>query len=322
MSNSIASLIPILIYEESVPYLRSKGGFVKRAYSVREAEKQQGGQVTRLTLPASRFTPTNVDYTATATPQAITLPHVDITYDHQKEVVISLNDLEARIVQGNQIRVLRETMNAMIDGLIFQVESDFATAIVPQAGTTVGTYNSTLADLTIRQGLTQLMNNRISPLTNKVSLITTSKAYMTDLMGIDRYVLANNTGQGINPNFPNNANPVTGGKIPQLYNLDVDWSLAAPTTTTSGVGVAQNLLFEEYFAGIAFLDFIPVDVVSNGSAAITETFTQDPDSGITIRWQMYYDNDKRTMRLRCDCCYGYGVLDATRGILIQSKDDA
>jgi hypothetical protein len=315
MANSLAALIPILIEEQSIPFLRRRGGLVDRIFTIRQqAIASRGGQTVTVTLPNGVATPQDVSYVTAPAAQDITLPSVNITFNKHKQRKISLNELEARIAQGNQMRILQETITGMLDDLIFSVEQDIAAmwAYLP----IVGANNVYLNDVTMRAALQILETNRIDPRRDVISWRGTSKQYTGDLLAIDRYVLAINQGEGIKAG----TDPVVQtGYIPSLYNINADWSHAMPSQTFSGASTEVSMMFEKHMGAVGFLEFQPSSVLSEGSAPITETFTKDPDSGITVRWQTYMDPGVRTMFLQADVCWGSGVLDATRGVTILSK---
>src|ERR1700719_4525311 len=150
MANTLSSLIPILVEEESVPFLRRRGGLVQNVFTVRQQTVMtRGGQTITITMPNTPQTPADVSYTASNASQNIVLPSANLTFSNHKQRKISLTELEARIVQGNQYRILKETVTGMLDDLVIMVEQDIASywSYFPF----VGANNQRLTDATMRQ---------------------------------------------------------------------------------------------------------------------------------------------------------------------------
>lgn len=314
MSQDLSSLVPILVESESVPFLRRRGGLVSNVFTVREqAVTSRGGQSVRVTMPNAPTTPVDVSYTASNATQDINLPSATLTFSNHKQRKISLSELESRTAQGNQVRILKETMTGMMDDLLFIVEQDIGSlwSYLPIEGAN----NKRLSDATMRAALARLQAARVDPERDQVVFRGTVKQYTRDLLDIDRYVLAINQGEGLQGS---SQAVVSSGTIPTLYNMNAAWTQAMPSQTFSGTGTEIGMMFEKHSFAIGFLQFQPSSVISQGSAAVTESFTIDPESGITIRWQTYMDMDKREVYLQADVCWGSVLLDATRGITILS----
>src|ERR1019366_8826996 len=155
MANNLASLVPTLVEEESIPFLRRRGGLVQNVFTVRQQTVMtRGGQTVTITLPNTPQAPANVSYTNPNSSQDVRLPSASLTFSNHIQRKISLTELEARIVQGNQYRILKETVTGMLDDLVFSVEQDIASywSYFPF----VGANNQRLTDATMRQAMTNL----------------------------------------------------------------------------------------------------------------------------------------------------------------------
>jgi hypothetical protein len=309
MSNTL-NLIPSVIAAGTVDYLASKKSLIKNVYT--EAIPQArlaGGSTISVVKPASIFTPTDVNYSASASAQAITLPATTVNITTHKETKIALTDLELVQNRGGMDLILSETVPAIVDGLLKKVEGDIG-ALYGSAGTTIGTYNGAIDDATLRSGVTTLQNANVDLQMQNVAFITTPKGYSTDLMGIDRYVTVLNT---------DTKGTVSGGVLPRLYNIKADISNSITTGTISSTAVAYSLLFEKYGFCAGFQKFDPV-ATQGQNAPVEEYIVTDPGSGITIRFQKYFDPTLRTWFLQADIRYGVAVLDANRIVAYLHKN--
>jgi len=315
-TNSIADLVPVLVSDISIPFLKYKRNLVSSVYTMQSfANEPRGGQVVNIVLPTAPLATGQLSFTSANSPTAIVLPDVTLTINNFPYVKMNFNELEARISQGNEQRILKEILTGMAESTLQQVEVQVA-SLWPYFPI-VGANNKRLDDETMRTAMVQLMNNRIDPTTNKVRFRGTSTQYGRDLFDIDRYVLATDSGVGFNTDGA--TNPLRTGEIPSLYNINASWNNAMPSQSFSGAGTEIGMLLEENAIGICFMKFAPVDRFSMGSAAVTEWWTEDAESGITLNWRMYFTPDPGIAYIQCSCATGVAVIDANRGRTIMSS---
>lgn len=307
MANGLTSLTTTLLSNEMVTYLRKRPGFINKIYIERVQENAlAGGSSIVITKPTTEFTPTTVSYSSAATAQDITLPSVTLSLNTHKEVKVSLTELESRVAKGNADRIIAETAQGIIDGLLSTVDAAVA-ALYSSYVYETGTYNAALTDATMRTAVQTLAANKVDVQGGGVNFITSPKGYFTDLMGIDRYVQAQIIGQ--------DGEPIRGGKIPTLYNVGVDYSHNVQTSTISSTTVAHSLMFEKYAFVAGFMEFNAATEFGK-NVQVEESMITDPVTGVAIRMQKYYDPALRTGYLQFDVKYGVAVLDSSRFVRV------
>src|SRR6185295_6722869 len=142
MANTLTSLLPTIIAEGAVQYLAKRNSLLNRIFTVGLPQTRLGGgNAVVIQKPATIFTPTDVDYTQSVTPQNISLPSVTVTIDQHKEVKVSVNDLEDVISKGGMPLILSQTVPAIVDGLLSQADAKVA-ALYSSFTQTTGTYNT------------------------------------------------------------------------------------------------------------------------------------------------------------------------------------
>lgn len=309
--NTIADLVPTLVSDISIPFLKYKRNLVSSVYTMQSfANEAAGGQTVTMPLPTGPLTAGTLSFTAANDPTAIVLPYVTLTVNQFPYVKMNFNELEARIAQGNEERILKEILTGMAESVLQAVEVNIA-GLWPYFPV-VGANNQRLSDSNMRIAMVQLMQNRIDPTTNKVRFRGSSLQYGRDLMDIDRYVLATDSGVGFDSD--GKTNPLQTGVIPSLYNINASWNQAMPTSRSfSGASAEIGMMLEENAIGVCFMKFPPVSRFSMGAAAVTEWWTEDPNSGITLNWRMYFTPDPGVAYIQCSCAFGSVVIDATRG---------
>lgn len=315
MSQDLSTLIPSLIASESIPYLKTKPGILGKVYSRNIPENElTGGKTVKFHLPAAIFTPTDVNYASSAATQDISLSSVDLTVDTHKEVKITFTELEDIYSQGGSERIINETIPGIIDGLITVFDKKL-TALYASFTNSVGSLAGTdvVTDVLLRAALLKLANGNVDlEQANNVHLLLGTKSYLTDLLGIDRYVTPLNVGQVQNPSS------IVTGTIPTLFNVSVGYSKNVQQTTISSHTVEHNLMFNKYAFGIGFTKFNPATkYVKN--APVDETLIFDKTTGVMIRMQKYYTPEKRSAFLQFDIAGGVCVLDASRFVRILSQ---
>lgn len=280
---------------------------------------RQGAQTVNMVLPDLPSTPGQRSFTAANPAMDITLPPVTVTVNNFPYVKKDFNQLEARITQGNEIRLLKETLTGMAESVLQEVE--LAVASYWPYFKQFGNATTSLSDATLRQAMISLNQDRVDPQQQKVRFRGTTIQYNGDLMKDDRYVLAINTGVGMEGDGA--TNPIITGKIPTLYNIGADWNNAMPSNVSLSGGACEvGMLIEEQAIGICFMEFAPVSEISMGSAPVTEWYTRDEESGIRLRWQMYYVPDPGISYIQCDCAFGTTIIDVNRGRTLISSSTA
>lgn len=309
MAQDLSSRIPTIIQVGLIEYLAKTAGLLGRTYTRKIPENAlQGGDTVKIHKPASIFTPTAVDYTAVAAAQEISTPSTDLTVNKHYEVKVTLTELEDIYSTGGKEAILADTVPAIIDGLITQIDSDLM-ALYSNFTMTSGAYDSAITDAHVRSALRQLANKGVDTKTpGKINFITDTNGYYTDLLGIDRYVTPLNLGQ------VNNPSAIISGRMPSLFGVNIDWSQNIKTTTVSGNTVAHSLMFEKYGFAIGFTQFNPAN-----AAQIKETLIVHKPTGAMIRQQFFYDQDVRSWVGQWDVRYGVCALDANRFVRLQHK---
>jgi hypothetical protein len=308
MSNTLTALLPTLIAEKSLAYLRTKSGFLGRTYVETTQESiLRGGSSVVIPKPAALFTPTDVSYASAATPQNIVIPSVTLNFTNHKEVKVAANELESRISQGNFSRILDLTIPGMLDGLVSTVDTTIAQLYSSVGTTPVGTAGTSLTDTTLREGVATLAANNVNVQQSEVYLITTPGVYYNQLMSQTNYVQTYAIGTD---------QTVRGGKIPTLYGVNVDYSPNIVTTATSPVTI-ENMMFERNAFVVGFVQFEPA-TANAMSAPVDEAIVTDPETGISLRVQKYYDASVRTWYYQIDIKWGAAVLDENRAVVVKA----
>lgn len=304
MANTFTSLLPTIIKEASVEYLAKRNSLINRIFTVGLPQTRLGGgNAVVIQKPATMFTPTDVDYTQSVAAQNITIPSTTVTVDQHKEVKISVNDLEDVISQGGMPLIISQTVPGIVDGLLSQVDAKVA-ALYASFTQTTGTYSTDVTDANLRDAVQQLQAANVDLNMQNVSFVTTSKGYTKDLLGIDRYTTPLNIGGQGEPLR-------TGRMVPTLFNMGVDYSPNIVTGTISGTAVAHSLVFEKYAFVAAFEKFRPTSELGS-NAPLEEYIVTDPRTGVSLRFQKYFEPGRRTWFLQVDVNYGVALLDASR----------
>jgi len=297
MSNTLTPMIPTLIATEAIELLTSRSGFLGRVrVETTQQAELKGGDTVVIQKQVGSFTPTNVSYASAASAQGITVPSVNLTFANHKEVKISANELESRIAQGNLTRILDLTVPGMIDGLVTLVDASLG-ALYTSATNNIGTAGAPITDDLVREGVSLLADEKVPlDVPGAVNLVVSPQGYFRDLMAIDRYVLANQSG---------NTEAMRGGKIPSQYNIGVDYT----HNYTDATG-KHGLLWHRDAMTIGFIEFEAAN--KYGGAAVEEAIVTDPATGLSLRVQKYYDATLRTWFYQMDVKWGVAVTDADR----------
>lgn len=294
MPNDFTPYLPTLIAREAIALLKNRSGFLGRVrVETRQESSLEGLNSVVIPKDAASFTPTNVSYSSAASAQAITIPSATLAFSYHQEIKISANELESRTAQGGLTRILERTVPGMVNGLISAVDASLG-ALYTSATSQVGAAGAPVTDATVREACTALMDYKVPMnVPGHCNLILSPRGYMTDLMAEDRYVLANQSGTD---------QALRGGTIPSVYNIGVDYT--HNYTSASGY---HGMLFAQDAMTIGFVQFDP----ANNGQVIEEILT-DPETGITLRVQKYYDPSLRTAFYQVDVKWGVAVTDANR----------
>jgi hypothetical protein len=309
MANTITPLIPTLIADEAIAFLRTRSAFLSRIRVENRQEQQvrEGGNTVTIPKPTTAYTPTTVSYTSAANPQAIVIPSVPLTFGNHKEVKFGVNELESRTARGNYDRILELAFPGALEGLANAVDQSVAQLYSSVATTPVGTAGVALTDAVLRSAAATLAGNNVDVQSGGVTLVTTPGVYYNQLLGNAGYVQAYQIG---------GSEAIRGGKIPSLYGINVDYSPNIVTTATSPVTI-ENMMFARDAFVIGFVEFEPATNFSQ-NAPVDEAIVTDPVSGITIRVQKYYDASLRTGYYQMDVKWGTAVLDENRAIPVRA----
>lgn len=307
MANTLTPLIPTLIAGRITEGLRYRSAMLGRIHTETIQENRlQGGDTITIPKPVGVFTPTNVGYGSAAAAQDVTIPSVSLTFGYHKEIKIKANELESRITQGNYRRILEEVTESAIEGLARSVDNSLA-SLYASAANSVGTGGSALTDAAIRSGIATLSD--YAPIGSNTTLVVDNGTYFNTLLGIDRYVEAYKAGD--------NGATLRGGRLPRLYDIAVDWSQNIVSTEVSSVTSQHGMLFDRYAAVIGFMEFNPASEFSS-NAAVEEAIVTDPNTGLSMRVQKYYDAALRTGYYQIDVKWGVAVYDANRIVHVLS----
>jgi hypothetical protein len=315
MANSFSHLVQPLLDQYLVEYLAGRNGFLDKIYitNVQNDQVSEGGNSAIITMPSSDLVATDVNTNIAPVPQNITLPKCEVTFDQWKEVPINLSVLENRIVRGGLDTVLKRTAKNMGNALLRGLDTLIAQQYVNAGNATVGAYNSDITAPIMNQAWTSLLEADVDMLSSEdVYFVTSAKGYGTDLMGIDKYTIAMDRGEVDNPS------PIITAQIPKLLNLGIDISRNIQGATISGQAVQYSLMFERFAIAMGIQDFRPINEVMEHSG-VSESFIQDPKTGIKIRSWMYLDPKTRQFTLVYDLKYGVNTLDANRMVPVLHK---
>lgn len=308
MANTLTSLLPTLIAERSIEFLRSRSGFLGRIYTETTQENiLRGGSSVIIPKPSAAFTPTNVSYSSAATPQDITINSTTLNFSYHKEIKVAANQLESRISQGNFRRILELTMDGMLEGLVTTIDQSVAALYSSATITPVGTPGAALTDVALRSAAASLANHNVNIQGGNTYLVVTPSDYYNGILGVDRYVTALNVG---------GTEAIRGGRIPSLFNINVDYSPNVAVTSASPA-TNHNMMFEKYAFVIGFVEFEPASTYGPNTN-VTEEIMTDPATGISLRVQKYFDPSVRTWYYQMDVKWGVAVLDANRFIEVKS----
>lgn len=303
-TNSFAQLVQDMINEEAIQYLRTRTGFLDKIYITTIQEDQRlGGDSVIITLPSTTLEAQDVNLASPNAAQNIVLPSATLNFSNWEEVPISLTELEARIVRGNEQMIIKNVTKNMMDALLRNVDAAIAAEAI-NAAQTVGTFNTDITDPTLREGMVKLMNNNVDPSQGQTYFVTSPKGYGNDLLGIDRYVTPVNVGQFQDKSV------VVQGSIAKLFNIGVDYSNNIETFDMSGGTSQYSLLFEKYAIAMGIMKFAPVGRM--GESIVQESYITDPVTGLQIRSWVYLDPNTRTWMLKYDLKWGVTTLDANR----------
>jgi len=308
MANQYSQLIPGLLSGFSLEYLRKKVAILGRTYvETTQQNIAQGGNSVRITKPASIMTPTNVSYTTPAVPQDVNINDgVTLDFTNHKEIVITANEAESRYTQGNFDRWLQMVYSAMLDGIVTSIDQSLLSlsSLVTQS---VGSAASPvpLSDDLFRDAITMLTNNGLQVDPSRTTFVTNPKGYYKDLLDEQKYVNAMNVGS---------TDAITRGKMPNLYNVAIDYS--QHITSSGDPLVTKNVLFDRFAFVIGFLEFERAD--AHGGAAVEEEIVTDPETGVSLRVQKYYKTDIRSWVYSLDVKWGVKELDLSRAVIINS----
>lgn len=298
MANDFSPFLPTLIASEAIGLLKNRSGFLGRVRveTTQEAELK-GGNAVVITKDAASFTPTAVSYASAAAAQDITIPSVTLSFANHKEVKISANELESRSAQGNLTRIVQQTIPGIMNGLISEIDTTLG-ALYTSAADNVGISGAPVTDVLVREAAGKLADAKVD-LSDPgcCHLVVSASSYFNDLLNEDRYVLANQSGQ---------TNALRGGNIPSVYNIGVDYT--HNLTSSSGT---HGLMWHRDAITIGFIEFERANKYST-NAPVDEEILTDPETGISLRVQKYYDASLRTWFYQIDVKWGVIVTDANR----------
>lgn len=302
MSNTLATFLPLLIAEEARMYLNRKVGFLGKVL-VEEGKISNlingGNSVTIPTPPTVIATSARVPGTSdSADTKDLSFGNVVLDLDTHRSTRINFTELESRVAQGNAARFVKMAIEPIMDGIIREIDGAIA-AKYSEATHQVGTYNGAITDLVLRAGLKKMAAVDCPMDDGQLHFATTSKGYFTDLLGIDRYVTPLNNA--------NAGDVMTNGRMPRLFNTQVDFSNNVVTSTISSQTSGHSVLWHRNALVMAFMEFEPAS--KYGEPNVQEFFITH-ESGVRIRVVKWYDADKSSWFMRFDVKYGLKTLDA------------
>jgi len=211
------------------------------------------------------------------------------------------------VAQGNFRRILELVNDGIVDGLVSTIDSSISALYTSATNTAVGTPGVAITDSTLRSAAATLANQNVNILNGNAHLVVTPGDYYNGILGVDRYVTALNIG---------GTEAIRGGKIPSLFNINVDYSQNVAVTSSSPA-TNHNLMFEKYAFVVGFVEFEKAQTYS-ANAPVDEAILTDPESGVSLRVQKYYDASVRTWYYQVDVKWGVAVLDSSRFVEVKS----
>jgi hypothetical protein len=299
--NDFAVLLPLLIADEASRYLDRKPGFVGKVLveTGKISQMVEGGNAVVIPTPPTVIAPNNrtIGTDDVGDVEDLVLGSVTLNLDTHKSTRINFSQLESRIAQGNAERFVKMAIKPILDGIIRAIDTAIAAQYV-NATYQVGTYNGAVTDIVLRAGLRQLAAGDCPMDDGLLHLATTAKGYFGDLLGVDRYVTPLNIGEGLDV--------IQRGKIPTLFNVQVDFSNNVPTSTISGQVSGHSLLFHRDAIVMAFMEFEPAS--KYGEANVEEMFIEH-ESGVRIRVSKWYEPGPGVWYMRFEVKYGIKTLN-------------
>ena len=314
-ANSLSGLILTLLATETAEYLHARSAILSRCRveTRQERDVAQGGNTINIPAPMLEMAPSDYSYPTipfTGQPsysdiQSIAIPTISLTFSQHPRTRVEINQLESRIAAGNFDTILGLAKPGILEGMVRTIDKSLVALYTGLSNTPVGTAGVDLTDDTIGDGIASLSSQMVDPTNGDVHFITGDQVYWQQLRKIPNYTAAYAMGDN---RF------IREGDVGNLYGLRVNYSQNIVATATSPVAT-NNIMFQKDAFVIGFLNFEPAKKYAP-SAAIDEQIYVDPNTGIAVRAQMYYDNDLQGTIYSVDCCYGVAVYMANRGVVV------
>jgi hypothetical protein len=312
--NSISGLILTLLATETAEYLHARSAILSRCRveTRQERDVAQGGNTINIPAPMLEmdpvpFTYPTLPYTNTYSDiQSINIPTIALTFNNHPRTRVMVNQLESRVAAGNFDTILSLAKPGILEGMVRNIDKSLIALYTGLSNTPVGTAGVALTNTTILNGIASLSANMVDPTNGDVHFITGDQVYWNQLPNISQFLPAYAVGDN---RF------IREGDVGQIYGLRMNYSQNITVTASSPV-VTNNLMFQKDAFVIGFLNFEPAKKYAP-SAAIDEQIYVDPNTGVAVRAQMYYDNTLQSTIYSVDCCFGVAVYMANRGVVVQ-----
>jgi hypothetical protein len=199
-------------------------------------------------------------------------------------------DLIDRYIEGSVI--------ALVEGL----EADLFALWNTNGVTTVGTYGVDITAATIRAARKAMNDAKVPQVGRSLVLSTKDEIALLSDTTLQSYFAFAKPGA------------VAEGSMGSLYGFDLYVSQLTPTSSTSVLTSTNNLALARNGFIFASRPFMP----ALASSGVREAQVQDPESGISLRFQIYYSMVDRAVRAGFDILYGVKALRTNHVVLVKS----